>query len=56
MLTPTSTVTGLVDSLYVDGVELPLADSLRLVNHSPTGFNWGYDLAAARRRRPSRYC
>lgn len=25
-----------------DGVEFPLEPSLKLWNHSPTGFNWGY--------------
>ncbi len=28
--------------VLVDGKELPLAPSLRLRNHSPTGFAWGY--------------
>jgi hypothetical protein len=28
--------------VFVEGDELELAPSLRLWNHSPTGFNWGY--------------
>jgi hypothetical protein len=28
--------------VLVDGKELPLAPSLRLRSHSPTGFCWGY--------------
>lgn len=28
--------------LFVDGQEVLLADSLKIRNHSPTGFNWGY--------------
>jgi Family of unknown function (DUF6166) len=28
--------------IAVDGRELPLAPSLKLRNHSPSGFNWGY--------------
>jgi hypothetical protein len=28
--------------VLVDGQELPLAPSLKLRNHSPTGFCWGY--------------
>ena len=26
----------------LDGQPLPIAPSLRLINHSPTGFEWGY--------------
>ncbi len=28
--------------LMVDGEEVPLEESLTVVNHSPTGFAWGY--------------
>ena len=28
--------------VYVDDVALDLAQSIALVNHSPTGFSWGY--------------
>ncbi len=28
--------------LFVDGQEVSLANSLKIRNHSPTGFNWGY--------------
>lgn len=28
--------------VLVDGKELPLGPSLKLRNHSPTGFQWGY--------------
>ena len=30
------------DKVYVDGVPLDLEASLKIVNHSPTGFMWGY--------------
>ena len=29
-------------ALYVDGKKIPLAQSLKIREHSPTGFNWGY--------------
>ena len=28
--------------VYVDGEKLSLEKSLKIRNHSPTGFNWGY--------------
>lgn len=28
--------------VFVDDIELSLEDSLKVVNHSPTGFSWGY--------------
>lgn len=28
--------------VFVNGQQLPLAPSLKVRNHSPTGFNWGY--------------
>lgn len=30
------------NQVYVNGQPLPLGPSLKLHNHSPTGFNWGY--------------
>lgn len=30
------------DALLIDGQQVPLALSLAVVNHSPTGFSWGY--------------
>ena len=29
-------------ALYVDGRKIPLEQSLKIREHSPTGFNWGY--------------
>lgn len=31
------------EALSVDGQVVPLAPSLKLRNHSPTGFSWGYE-------------
>lgn len=28
--------------VWIDGKPLPLRESLKVCNHSPTGFNWGY--------------
>lgn len=28
--------------IYIDGKELPLEDSLKIWNKSPSGFSWGY--------------
>ena len=30
-------------AVYINGKELPLQPSLKLLNHSPDGFNWGYE-------------
>jgi hypothetical protein len=30
------------NQLFIDGKKLSLAKSLKVRNHSPTGFNWGY--------------
>ena len=30
------------NKLYHEGIEIPLERSLKVRNHSPTGFNWGY--------------
>jgi hypothetical protein len=36
-------IQGLRDlTVFVEGDELEIGPSLRLWNHSPTGFNWGY--------------
>ena len=37
-------IKGLWDSrqVFIDGAELLPADSLKLINHSPDGFAWGY--------------
>lgn len=36
------TSAGWDEPVYVDGVELDLAESLKVWNHSPSGFAWGY--------------
>jgi hypothetical protein len=30
------------NELYINGKKISLAKSLKIRNHSPTGFNWGY--------------
>ncbi len=38
------TIVGIVRTgeVFINGVELLHEESLRLMNHSPTGFSWGY--------------
>ena len=42
VITPESQITGLENSVYIDGVLLPPDRSIKVTNHSPSGFAWGY--------------
>ena len=42
IITPQSLITGMDGSVYIDGVLLPPDRSIKVTNHSPSGFSWGY--------------